>query len=80
MPDTYVPTLNIHEAVLRFREYGISMSEVALSAGLEQGSFPFGTCITMKQEKGKDRRKFEIYEKLLNEYLDARAVPKEGAT
>ena len=64
-----VPTLNICEATRRFREYGISTSEVVLGAGIEQGLYPFGICI--KTEKG---RRFEIYEKMLDEYLQARAA------
>ena len=66
----YVPTLNIAEAVSRFRAAGISTAEPTLGAGIEQGLYPFGICI--KTEKG---RRFEIYEKLLNQYLTERAAP-----
>lgn len=79
MPDDlYVPTLNIYEAVLRFRDFGMSMSEIALTAALEQKLYPFGICIKMTQPNGKKRNKFEIYTKLLDEYLTERAMPKES--
>ena len=69
-----VPTLNIREAVIRFREAGIPTSEEKLGAGLEQGLYPFGICIkTVSKASGRDARAFEIYTKLLDEYLAERA-------
>lgn len=79
MSDIYVPTLNIREAVILFREAGISTSDSVLGAGIEQGLYPFAICIkTVKQDKksgNRESRRFEIYAKLLKEYLAERAVP-----
>ena len=64
-----VQTLNINEAVRKFREAGIATSETKLGAGIEQGLYPFAICI-----KTNGNRNYEIYEKLLAEYLAARSV------
>ena len=53
----------------RFREAGIHTSAEVLGAGIEQKLYPFAICI--KTDAGN--RRFEIYEKLLNEYLKERA-------
>jgi hypothetical protein len=79
MPEIYVPTLNIAEAVCRFRAAGISTTEPTLGAGIEQGLYPFAICIkTTKVDKKtkvvKHGRRFEIYERLLDEYLAERAI------
>jgi|GEM_PF-813157 len=72
-----VPVLNISEAVCRFRAAGIPTSETRLGAGIEQGLYPFAICIKFKdKEKGKETRNFEIYEKLLVDYLAARSVER----
>ena len=75
MLEVFVPTLNINEAVARFREAGIQTSETKLGAGIEQGKYPFAICI-----KIKENRNYEIYTKLLEDYLSERAVKKKVAS
>lgn len=71
MSNYHVPTLNIREAVIRFREAGIQIGDDVMGAGIEQGLYPFAICT--KTDKG---RRFEIYERLLDEYLAERSVSK----
>ncbi len=66
-----VPTLTLHEAVIKLREAGIQTSEKKMGAGLEQKVYPFGVCIIID-----GNRNFEIYEKLLTAYLAERAESK----
>ena len=64
-----VPTLNLSQAVRRFRLAGIPISEVSLGDGIEQGLFPFAVCI--KTSCGG--RRFLIYETQLSKYLADRS-------
>ena len=69
MEEMHVPTLTLQETVARMRAVGISTSESAVANALEQGLYPFGIAIQMHKS-----RKIEVYAKLLEEYLAARAV------
>ena len=65
---TTVKTLTINETLERLRAHGVAMGPEILSMGIEQGAFPFGVCVH------KDRRNFFIFERLLDEWIAARAV------
>jgi len=66
----YVETMTLNELARRFREAGIMTSGKKLADGIEQGKYPFGICI---RTNGR-RRQFEIYRKLVEKWLEERAV------
>ena len=49
------------------REHGMKISAETLRNGIEQGVFPFGTCV--QNPKGRD---FFIYPKLLDSWISER--------
>ena len=65
--------LDAAEAFIRIRSAGSTMGEIAFKNGLEQGVFPFGICIRGSGEK----RKFIIYEALLEKWIAERSAPEE---
>ena len=64
-----VPTLTISQAVRMFRDAGMSMGQLVLASGIQQGLYPFEICVIT--DAGS--RRFEIYEKLLMKYLAERS-------
>lgn len=66
-----IPTLTLNEAVEKFRDLGVSISETTLKKGLLDGAFPFGVVIKSPNPNGRDS--VYIFEKLLNQWIDQRA-------
>ena len=55
MDQSKIETLTVKEAVDELRMLGMSITPDRLRAGINQGVFPFGICIKMKDYE------FEIY-------------------
>lgn len=64
-----IRTMDLNECAAYLREHGLSISNESLAAGLEQRVYPFGVCIC-----GGKRRIFQIYTRLVNEWIAEREV------
>lgn len=64
-----IATMDLNECAAYLREHGLSISNESLAAGLEQRVYPFGVCIC-----GGKRRIFQIYTRLVNEWIAEREV------
>lgn len=64
-----IETLTINEATERLRAAGLKVGSDTLSDGIEQDAYPFGICI-----HGDGRRVFQIFKKLLDEWIEERSV------
>lgn len=64
-----IQTITPAEATERMRALGIKISPEVIRAGLEQGVFPFGFAI----RTGDGTARYIIFEKLFNEWVEARA-------
>ena len=63
--------LTVNEACRILTEHGFSVSPAHLGAGLQQGVYPFGITIQMKQWV------YEIYDTLLYKRIDERSAERE---
>ena len=66
-----VETVNIRELTMKLRALGMKVSEMTLGAGIDQGLYPFAICI----HTDAGGKRFEIYKKLLDEWIAERATP-----
>ena len=64
-----IETFTIREAAAYLREHGMKISAEALSAGLEQGAYPFGICIRLERSPV-----YQIFKRLLDEWIAERAT------
>ena len=71
-----IETLTLNELAALMREMGLSVSNEALSAGIEQGLYPFAICVRMP---GSNQRRFEIYKKLFVRWAADRSTDDGGA-
>lgn len=70
-----VETMTLEQTAQLFRSVGVSTTAAKLADGIEQGVYPFAICI---QGKGK-MRQYEIYKRLVLDYLRARAAVQEAS-
>ena len=70
MDGKVIEMMTVQEACEELRALGMSISLDKLRDGIEQGVYPFGTCIHMKE------RKFDIFRVLFNKWVDERAVQR----
>ena len=70
-----IETMTINEVVRALRNLGVRTSPDKIAAGIQQGVYPYGVCISMP---GK-RRYFEIYKSQFDEWVDAHAIKDGGA-
>ena len=61
-----IETLTVQEACEELRALGMSISLDKLRDGIEQGVFPFGICIQMKE------RKFDIFRVPFDKWISER--------
>ena len=66
-----IETMNVQQLALLLRSLGMKVSEQTISAGIVQGKYPFGIFI----ETDSGGRKFEIYSKLVHDWIDERCTP-----
>ena len=64
-----IDTLSLKEATEVLRQAGLRTTETTIRDGLEQGVYPFGDCV----KRGKNRV-FHIYRRLLEQWIDERAM------
>lgn len=62
MEQKKIETLTVKEAVDELRMLGMSITPDRLRAGIDQGVFPFGICIQMKDNE------YEIYRVLFEKW------------
>ena len=67
-----IETMTVQETVEELRTLGMSISLDKLRDGIEQGVYPFGTCIQMKS------REFDVFRVLFDKWVDERAVEKSS--
>lgn len=65
-----IKTMTLQECALKLRALGVKTSETRIGDAIEQGVYPFGVCIKIKN---KQNRVFEIYEKLFADWVNERA-------
>lgn len=63
-----ISTLTLNGLVELFRDYGISTSAETVTAGIEQGLFPFAVCA---RPGGHGNRSFLIFKKEAVAWLDS---------
>ncbi|MCD7802554.1 MAG: hypothetical protein LUH09_06615 [Clostridiales bacterium] len=66
-----IETLSPKDTVERLRAVGIRISEATLRAGIQQGVFPFGSCVM----SGDRPRWCYVYKVQLEQWIADRAVP-----
>lgn len=66
---TMIRTLTPAAAAQYLRERGMSTSAETLRAGIQQGVFPFGTCVEMPSGSAT----YTIYQRLLDQWIEERA-------
>lgn len=64
-----IKTMDLNTCAAYLRERGLSISNETLANGLEQGVYPFGVCVS-----GCGRRVFQIFTRLLDEWIAEREV------
>lgn len=64
-----IQTMDLNECAAYLREHGLRISNESLADGIQQGAYPFGVCIC-----GGKRRIFQIYTRLVNEWISEREV------
>lgn len=64
-----IKTMDLNTCAAYLREHGLSISNETLANGLEQGVYPFGVCVG-----GCGRRVFQIFTRLLDEWIAEREV------
>lgn len=69
-----IETISLQEVTLLLRSLGMKVSEMTIGSGIDQGKYPFAICI----HTDKDGRRFEIYKRLLDEWISDRAVPRKN--
>lgn len=62
-----IKTMDLNQCAAHLRTHGLSVSNETLAAGIEQGVFPFAVCIG-----GGKRRVFQIYSRLVDEWIKER--------
>lgn len=74
MTDTrMIETLNINETTELLRSLGMKISPETLQQGIEQGIFPFGSCVRSK----KGNPVYFIYRVFLDQWISERAGRKK---
>lgn len=63
-----IATMDLNECAAYLRDHGLRISNESLADGIQQGAYPFGVCI-----EGK-RRIFQIFTRLVNEWISEREV------
>ena len=66
--------LTVAETSVRLRALGMKVSPTTLRLGLQQRVFPFGDCV----KTGEDNTLCFVYEKLLDQWIQARFNPDEA--
>ena len=70
-----IETMTIQELYREMKALGMKTSVAHISDAIEQGVYPFATCI-----KTPSSRIFEIYSKLFEEWVRERAVEQNQGT
>ena len=65
-----IETLPVEKATNMLRELGMSISKDTLRRGIEQGKFPFGSCV--RSESGSPI--YYIYRVLFDRWISERAI------
>lgn len=66
-----IRTLTPEEATERLRACGMKISTTAVRDGIQNRVFPFGDCVSGE----RTQMRFFVYERLLDEWIEARATP-----
>ena len=64
-----IVTMDLNECAAYLRDRGLRISNETLADGLEQGVYPFGVCLG-----GGKRRVFQIFKRLLDEWIAEREI------
>ena len=67
-----IETMSLNEATEYLRQHGMRITNTTLAAGIEQGLYPFGLCI-----RGDVKPVYQIFVRLLDEWIERRATPKK---
>jgi len=65
-----IETISVQQLCLLLRSLGMKVSEVTLSSGIQQGVYPFAHCIVTD----KGNRRFEVFKKLLDQWIEERVT------
>lgn len=67
-----IETFTVRDAAAYLREHGMRISAEALSAGLEQGVYPFGICIRLERSPV-----YQIFKRLLDGWIAERETKED---
>ena len=67
-----IETFTVRDAAAYLREHGMRISAEPLSAGLEQGVYPFGICIRLERSPV-----YQIFKRLLDEWIAERETKED---
>ena len=69
-----IETMTLNQAATYLRAAGLSISNGVLADGIEAGVYPFAVCIDTGES-----RVFQIFKRLLDEWIDARVCEEEAS-
>lgn len=67
-----IETMSLNEATEYLRQHGMRITNTTLGAGIQQGIYPFAICI-----QGGVKPVYQIFTRLLDEWIERRATPKK---